>query len=91
MSKKSELSICIGNNIRLLRRKAHLTQEQVAEKMNEHGILSSRSSYSQIECGINNVRVYELVALSEIFGVDYNEFFKNVKTDKERGQQYAKM
>jgi len=82
MSKKIKQDICIGNNIRAMRRNAHLTQEQVVVRLKEHGIESSRSIYSQIECGRYNIRVSELAAFSEIFGVDYNAFFQNVKSDR---------
>lgn len=78
MSVKIKQDINIGCNIRALRREAHLTQEQVVTRLNERGIASSRSIYSQMECGLYSIRVSELVALAEIFDVDYNAFFKNV-------------
>lgn len=37
----------------------------------------SRSIYSQIERGRYNVRVSELAAFTDIFGVDYNAFFQS--------------
>lgn len=82
MSKKIRQDISIGNNFRALRRKMHLTQEQVVAKLGERGIVSSRSIYSQIECGSYNIRVSELAALSDIFGVDYNAFFINMEAEK---------
>lgn len=82
MSVKIRQDVSVGENIRRLRRKAHMTQEQVVALLNERGIASSRSIYSQMECGRYNIRVSELVAFSEIFGVDYNAFFK----DMEEGQ-----
>lgn len=81
MSKKIKQDISIGKNIRALRRKMHLTQAQVVLKLGEHGIASSRSIYSQIECGTYSIRVSELAALSDIFNADYNAFFKNVESD----------
>lgn len=42
------------------------------------GIEISRSSYSQIECGTYNIRISELVALADLFRVDYNAFFENL-------------
>jgi len=76
MGEKIRQDISLGSNIRTLRRGANLTQEQVVAKLKEYGIAISRSIYSQIECGRYNVRVSELAAFSEIFGVDYNAFFK---------------
>lgn len=79
MDNKIRQDISIGNNIRTLRREARLTQEQVVIKLSERGIVSSRSIYSQIECGRYNIRVSELAAFSDIFGVDYNAFFKSAE------------
>ncbi len=75
---KIRQDISIGGNIRMLRRQSHLTQEQVVARLQLKGIELSRSSYSQIECGTYNIRVSELVALAEIFHVDYNAFFRNL-------------
>jgi len=39
------------------------------------GVDISRGTYSQIECGIVNIRVEDLLALREIFGIEIGEFF----------------
>ena len=64
-----------GANIRKLRNGAHLTQEQVAARLQLRGHDINRSIYSQIECGIHHIRVEELMALKEIFDVCYDDFF----------------
>lgn len=79
MAQKLKQDIHIGNNIRKLRKQTHLTQEQVTAHLQLQGIEISRSSYSQIECGTYNIRISELVALAELFQVDYNAFFENLK------------
>lgn len=78
MSQKIKQDLNIGNNIRELRKKSKLTQEQVVARLQLQGIEISRSTYSQIECGTYNIRISELVALSELFDVDYNAFFQNL-------------
>ena len=78
MSQKIKQDVNIGNNIRELRKKSKLTQEQVVARLQLQGIEISRSTYSQIECGTYNIRISELVALSELFDVDYNAFFQNL-------------
>ncbi len=78
MSQKIKQDLNIGNNIRELRKKSKLTQEQVVARLQLQGIEISRSTYSQIECGTYNIRVSELIALSMLFQVDFNEFFKNL-------------
>ena len=64
-----------GNNIRLLRRAAGMTQEQVAAQLQLYGFDMSRSSYSQIECGTHSIRIEMLIALKKIFCVSYDAFF----------------
>lgn len=78
MSQKIKQDLQIGSNIRRLRKQSSLTQEQVVTHLQLHGIEISRSSYSQIECGTYNIRVSELVALSDLFQVDFNAFFENI-------------
>lgn len=78
MSQKLKQDIQIGSTIRKLRKKAGLTQEQVVAKLQLKGLETSRSSYSQIECGTYNIRISELVALAEFFQVDYNAFFQDI-------------
>ena len=79
MTQKIKYNISLGNNIRTLRKQAHLTQEQTVARMQLMGIEISRSSYSQIECGTYNIRVSELVALAEIFHVDFHALFSDVQ------------
>lgn len=78
MSQKIKQDISIGGNIRLLRKQAQMTQEQVVAQLQLQGFEISRSSYSQIECGTYNIRVSELAALAELFRTDYNAFFKGI-------------
>ena len=76
MSQKLKQDIKIGGNIRKLRQQSGLTQEQVVTQLQLRGIEISRSSYSQIECGTYNIRISELIALKELFRVDFNDFFQ---------------
>ena len=78
MAQKLKQDIHIGGNIRKLRKQANLTQEQVTAHLQLQGIEISRSSYSQIECGTYNIRISELIALADLFQVDYNTFFENL-------------
>lgn len=72
----------LGPNIRNLRKYWKLTQEQVVAKMQLLGIEISRSTYSQIECGIYNIKVEEILALCEVFHCDVNAFFKDIQLEK---------
>lgn len=68
----------IGANIRKFRMANGLTQEQTVAKMQLLGIEISRSSYSQLECGLYNIKVSELLALCEIFHVGIADFFEGM-------------
>lgn len=68
----------IGINIRKFRMENHLTQDQVVARLQLLGIEISRGSYSHIECGLDNIRVEELLALAEIFHVGIADFFEGM-------------
>ncbi|MGN0395713.1 MAG: helix-turn-helix domain-containing protein [Coprococcus sp.] len=87
MVQKIKQDISLGSNIRLLRKQSHLTQEQVVARLQLQGIEISRSIYSQIECGTYNIRVSELIALAELFNVDFNAFFKNLQNKTTKHQE----
>ncbi len=57
----------IGHNIQRLRKKAGLTQDQTVAKLQLMGLEISKSTYAKIETNRMNIRVSELVALSQIF------------------------
>ena len=68
----------IGHNIQRLRKGAGLTQDQTVAKLQLVGIEISKSSYAKIETNRMNIRVSELMALKEIFGVEFNDFFEDL-------------
>ena len=57
---------------------AGLTQEQTVAKMQLLGVEISRGTYSQIECGIANIRVEDLLALQMIFQISIQDFFHDI-------------
>ena len=68
----------IGHNIQKLRKKAELTQDQTVAKLQLMGLEISKSTYAKIETNRMNIRVSELVALSKIFGAQFNDFFEGL-------------
>ena len=72
----------LGDNLRQLRNHANLTQEQVVAQLQLRNFSISRSAYSQIESGTYNIRVSELIALTDIFHTDYNTIFKGLTYKK---------
>ena len=81
MNQKIKTNAQFGKNLRKLRKMNHLTQEQVAAKLQLMGLDLSRSAYAQIECGTYNIQVTELVALKEIFSTTYDSFFDGIKSE----------
>lgn len=65
----------MGNNLRRLRQRKKLTQEQVAAKLQVRGCDVTRSALAKIEVGQRHLYVDELKALREIFDVSYEELF----------------
>jgi len=78
MSQKIRHDSILGENIRNQRLKNKLTQDQVIAQLQLKGISISRSIYSQIETGIYNIKVNELVALKDIFHCTFDDFFLNI-------------
>ena len=70
--------ISLGNNLRNLRKASNLTQEQVVAQLQLRNLPTSRSIYSQIENGTYNIRISELIALTEIFHTDFNTIFNGL-------------
>ena len=68
----------IGHNIQVLRKKAGLTQDQTVAKLQLMGLEISKSTYAKLETNRMNIRVSELVALSQIFGAQFNDFFEGL-------------
>lgn len=67
----------IGQNIKKLRHRAGLTQEQVATQLQLYGCSVTRISYIKIENGMQHIWVSELKALKKILHAEYWEFFED--------------
>lgn len=68
----------LGENIKRIRLSCGFTQEQTVAKLQLLGSPLSRSTYALIEIGRGNIFVNDLVALQNVFDVDYEEFFKGI-------------
>ena len=65
----------VGNNIRRLREKAGLTQEQIAARLQIEGCDITRSAVAKIEVGQRHLYPDEIILLKKILGVRYDEIF----------------
>ncbi len=66
----------IGSNIRTLREKASLTQEQLSAKLQVNGCDITRSALAKIEVGQRHLYPDEIALLKKILNVSYDEIFR---------------
>ncbi len=67
--------VSIGKNLKALRLRSKLSQEDVAALLQIKGFVMSREIISQMELGRHNIRVSVLLALKEIYHATFDEFF----------------
>lgn len=67
--------VSIGKNLKALRLRSKLSQEEVAALLQIKGFVMSREIISQMELGRHNIRVSVLLALKEIYHATFDEFF----------------
>ncbi len=68
----------IGQNVRALREKAHLTQEMLSARLQVAGCDITRSAVAKIEVGQRHLYPDEIILLKEILDATYDEIL-NIK------------
>lgn len=68
-----EIEKQVGNNIRNLREKANLTQEQLSAKLQINGCDITRSALAKIEVGQRHLYPDEIILLKEILATSFDE------------------
>ena len=76
--------ISIGDNLKILRERFGYSQSELVVKLHLMGSNMSRSTYSKIETGTRNIRISDFLALKQIYGVDFSEFFSGLLPDNEK-------
>lgn len=76
-------NMVIANRIKMLREENDLLQQDLADKMREHGVKTTRVAISKWECGKHVPETNSLRVLSEIFGVSMN--YLSGLSDKRHG------
>lgn len=66
----------VGSNIKRLRNERNLKAVDVIAKLQIKGVNVTTGIFSKVENGRNNPTVELLIALTEVFNCDFNEFFK---------------
>ena len=68
----------IGSNVKKARKKAKMSQQQLADKLETIAVYICRGSISRIESGERTVTDIEIAGLAEVLGVSISDLF-NVK------------
>ena len=73
---KGRKNLC-GRRVKEARKKKHMSQSELAAKLQLEEIILERDSVSRIESGTRFVTDYELLILSKILNVDINWLLMN--------------
>lgn len=65
----------VGENIRSIRKRNKLTQEQLAARLQVFGCDITRSALAKIEVGQRHIYPDEMKALKQILNVSYEDIF----------------
>lgn len=69
----------VGTNIRRLRKERKMKAVDVIAQLQLRGVYVTTGIFSKVEHGLNNPSVDMLIALTEVFQCDFNEFFEQEK------------
>lgn len=67
--------ISFGKNLRILRKKKRLTQEQLSAQLQVHGCDITRSALAKIEVGQRHLYPDEIRLIKELLDVTFEEMF----------------
>lgn len=71
--------LSIGDNLRTLRKKRGLTQNDLCAQMAQMGRPMLQSTYAQIESGSRNIFISDVIALKRVLHADYEDLFKDLE------------
>ncbi|MCI8889100.1 MAG: helix-turn-helix transcriptional regulator [Hungatella sp.] len=78
---RNDKNICIGANIRRIRKEKHIGQTELVRMLQLYGIDITRESLVKIERGIQHVKASQLKAIKELLHTSYDELLKE-KTEQ---------
>ena len=71
----SKIEKHVGNNVRILRERANLTQEQLSAKLQIAGCDITRSAVAKIEVGQRHLYPDEIILIKQILNVSFDDIF----------------
>lgn len=70
-----EIEKMVGDNVRKLREKADVTQEQLSARLQVNGCDITRSAVAKIEVGQRHLYPDEIILIKKILNVSYDDIF----------------
>lgn len=68
--------ICIGRNIRRIRKERKIGQTELVTLLQLENITMTREALVKIERGIQHIQASQLKAIKDVLGTTYEEMFK---------------
>ncbi len=81
MEQKLKRDLCMGNNLKKLRKAKGLSQEKLCAELQRRNCDIGRSTYEKYEAGDLNIRISVLIQLKKIYGCTYDDFFEGLDAD----------
>lgn len=82
MEQKLRRDLDMGDNLRMLRKKSGLSQENLCAELQRRSCDIGRSTYQKYETGELNIRISVLIQLRKIYGCSYGDFFEGLDKDE---------
>lgn len=79
-----EIELKVGKNIRNIREKQNITQEELAAKLQLNGCDITRSAIAKIEVGQRHLYPDEIILLKELLNTSFESIFYGVDKQKHR-------
>ncbi len=74
--------ICIGRNIRRIRKEKKIGQTELAALLQLEDVTMTREALVKIERGIQHIRVSQLRAIKNVLGTTYEELLEEKKDSR---------
>ena len=82
MEQKLRRDCDIGENLRILRKKNGLSQENLCAELQRRSCDIGRSTYEKYEAGELNIRISVLIQLRKIYGCSFDDFFAGLDPEE---------
>ena len=73
----------MGDNLKRLRLDHNISQEKLCAELQRRGCDIGRTTYAKYEAGQLNIRASVLIELRQIYGCEYDDFFKDLESSSD--------